>query len=188
MRELGGADQLKDKRQKSAERHQTHAGRVSRQSRVSRQGERGVCGEKKSSCVRWNRHGREDIVWGGSGVDGAGAGGGAVKKGRTKCPHSRQRSKGKECDGATIYEKNRQLKTRKQCDRSGICEHNSQRSKCKSSSLRFVLAVLRGLSWRNLIRARLLIEIFSRVISITCETEPRRACTVTEWLSANKQT
>jgi hypothetical protein len=36
----------------------------------------------------------------GEGVGLTGAGGGAVKKGNSKCPHNRQRSKCKQCGGA----------------------------------------------------------------------------------------
>ncbi len=63
----------------------------------------------------------------GEGVDGAGAGGGAMKKGSAKCPHNRQRSKCKSCGGPGICEHNRERRTCKEC---GICEHSRQRSQC----------------------------------------------------------
>jgi len=67
----------------------------------------------------------------GEGVGGAGGGGGAVKKGGGKCPHNRQRSKCKECGGASICEHNRQRSRCKDCGGSSICEHNRERSTCK---------------------------------------------------------
>jgi hypothetical protein len=60
---------------------------------------------EKADTARKKQHGQ--------GVDGAGAGGGAMKKGSAKCPHNRQRSKCKSCGGA------------------GICDHNRIRSRCK---------------------------------------------------------
>jgi hypothetical protein len=60
-------------------------------------------------------------------VDGAGAGGGAMKKGSAKCPHNRQRSKCKSCGGAGICEHNCERRTCKEC---GICEHNRRRIQC----------------------------------------------------------
>jgi hypothetical protein len=67
----------------------------------------------------------------GEGVAGAVEGEGAVKKGRAKCPHNREKSKCTNCGGASICEHNRRRSECKPCGGSSICEHNRIRSKCK---------------------------------------------------------
>jgi hypothetical protein len=66
-------------------------------------------------------------------MGGEWAGGGAVKNKRVmaKCPHNRQRSQCKQCDGSSICEHNRRRNGCKQCGGSGICEHNRERCVCK---------------------------------------------------------
>jgi hypothetical protein len=70
----------------------------------------------------------------GEGVGRAGAGGGAVKKGGAKCPHIRQRSKCKQCGGASICEHKHGRSECKQCGGARIGEHNRIRSTCKQCS------------------------------------------------------
>lgn len=53
------------------------------------------------------------------------------QKKSNKCPHNRQRSKCKECDGASICEHNRRRSRCKECGGSEICEHGRIRSQCK---------------------------------------------------------
>jgi hypothetical protein len=65
------------------------------------------------------------------GVGGAGAGGGAVKKGGAKCPHNRERSRCKPCGGSGICEHNRQRNQCKPCGGASICEHNRLQNQCK---------------------------------------------------------
>ena len=47
------------------------------------------------------------------------------------CPHGRQRSKCKECGGASICEHGRQRYDCKECGGKGICEHGGRRRGCK---------------------------------------------------------
>ena len=47
------------------------------------------------------------------------------------CPHGRQRSKCKECGGASICEHGRRRTTCKECGGSEICEHGRRRYRCK---------------------------------------------------------
>ena len=50
------------------------------------------------------------------------------------CEHGRQRSKCKECGGASICEHGRRRSRCKECGGSAICEHGRQRSKCNLRS------------------------------------------------------
>ena len=56
---------------------------------------------------------------------------GAPPRVRRKCEHNRQRSKCKDCGGASICQHNRQRSTCKDCGGTSICQHNRQRSSCK---------------------------------------------------------
>ena len=47
------------------------------------------------------------------------------------CPHGRQRSKCKECGGASICEHGRVRSKCKECGGASICEHGRQRHQCK---------------------------------------------------------
>ena len=47
------------------------------------------------------------------------------------CPHGKQRSKCKECGGASICEHGRRRSQCKECGGSQICEHGRQRDYCK---------------------------------------------------------
>ena len=47
------------------------------------------------------------------------------------CPHGRQRSKCKECGGASICEHGRERYQCKECGGSGICEHGRRRRECR---------------------------------------------------------
>ncbi len=115
-----GGKTLKDKRQKETKHKQE-----------------GFHGKgKKEAVEKRKRHlsegaGTAGKAQRGEGVGGAGAGGGAVKKGGGKCPHNRQRSHCKECGGVGICEHNRQRHKCKQCGGASICEHNRLRIRCK---------------------------------------------------------
>ena len=50
---------------------------------------------------------------------------------RPKCPHGRERSRCKECGGASICEHGRRRSQCKECGGASICEHGRQRSNCK---------------------------------------------------------
>jgi hypothetical protein len=115
-----GGKKLKEKRQKETKHKQ-----------------QGCQGKGKGQAVEKRRHplpegvGTAGKVQRGEGVGGAGAGGGAVKKRGAKCPHNRQRSRCKDCGGASICEHNRRRSGCKQCGGASICEHNRIRSLCK---------------------------------------------------------
>jgi hypothetical protein len=115
-----GGEKLKDKRQKETKHKQ-----------------KGVQGKGKGEAVEKRKRalpegaGTAGKAQRGEGVGGAGAGGGAVKKGPAKCPHNRQKSRCKECGGASICEHNRQRSQCKECGGASICEHNRRRSRCK---------------------------------------------------------
>ena len=47
------------------------------------------------------------------------------------CEHNKERSKCKECGGASICEHNKERSKCKECGGASICEHNKERSKCK---------------------------------------------------------
>ena len=47
---------------------------------------------------------------------------------RLKCEHNRERSKCKECGGASICEHQREKSQCKECGGASICEHNKRRS------------------------------------------------------------
>ena len=47
------------------------------------------------------------------------------------CPHGKQRSRCKECGGASICEHGRQRYRCKECGGAEICEHGRQRYRCK---------------------------------------------------------
>ena len=47
------------------------------------------------------------------------------------CQHQRQRSKCKECGGASICQHQRQRSLCKECGGASICQHQRIRSKCK---------------------------------------------------------
>jgi hypothetical protein len=51
--------------------------------------------------------------------------------GASICEHKRQKSRCKDCGGSDICEHNRQKATCKDCGGSGICVHGHQKSKCK---------------------------------------------------------
>ena len=58
------------------------------------------------------------------------------KKSRTehKCEHGRQRSRCKDCGGASICEHNRRRSQCKDCGGSQVCEHGRRRDICKQCS------------------------------------------------------
>ena len=62
--------------------------------------------------------------------DAAGAGGVARKKARSRCPHDRERSKCKGCEGGGHQHQRRRSKC-KECGGAGICPHQRRRSRCK---------------------------------------------------------
>jgi hypothetical protein len=115
-----GGEKLKDNRQKETKHKQE-----------------GFTGKGKGEAVEKRKRplsegvGTAGKAQRGEEVGGAGAGGGAVKKARAKCPHNRQRSQCKECGGAGICEHNRERSKCKQYGGASICEHNHRRIKCK---------------------------------------------------------
>ena len=92
-----GGEKVNDKRQKET-RHKQEGLQV--------KGKGGAV--EKRRCPLSEGTGTTGKAHRGEGVGGAGAGGGAVKKGGAKWPHNRQRSVCKECGGVSIYEYNRQ--------------------------------------------------------------------------------
>ena len=59
------------------------------------------------------------------------AGGAARKKPRSVCPHQRERSRCKECGGASLCQHQRIRSQCKECGGASICPHQRQRSRCK---------------------------------------------------------
>jgi hypothetical protein len=64
-------------------------------------------------------------------ADAAGAGASKKKKPRSVCPHQRERSKCKECGGASICQHQRRRSRCKECGGASICQHQRERSACK---------------------------------------------------------
>ena len=66
--------------------------------------------------------------------DAAGAGGAANKKGRSRCPHDRIRSRCKECGGSGICQHQRTRSRCKECGGAGMCPHRRRRSEPAADS------------------------------------------------------